>query len=388
MLPLPFAPFIDRSQDYPDLHRANEGTQSFAGSRNKPTVSSLTTQNASTFKEQDRENNHKSAAKENPKVVFSLQGQQSSQQRRRVLGGNIHSPMTPTGLVSTTTTSRSSNWFELAVKAKAASLREAQRKMSTPASLPTEAPAEEQAGSSSKAGDSAATLEDVEMQAPQGPASGSPPSPSPAVNILASSEPTAPTETQPAVAVAAQAPSPLAGGLVGASSSTASDAPPAQNIATAAATAFTQPPIIATLLTPNTSRNVPLEGDELRTEVMGPPPTLPADPAYPPLIPALTDVPVQAPNPKRRGPSTAANGTQRKPAPQQAPADFVPPVNANGKMPFALFQTLKKTPAESSKDSTDAHRSQRYVDTVHFASQEVPPDFHLVHVRLEKLGRA
>ncbi|SPO22971.1 uncharacterized protein UTRI_01649 [Ustilago trichophora] len=282
--------------------------------------------------------------------------------------------MTPTGLVSTTTTSRSSNWFELAVKAKAASLREAQRKMSTPASLPTEAQVEEQAGSSSKAEDSAAALEDVEMQAPQGPASGSAPSPSPAVTITASSEPIEPTETQPADAVAAQAPSPLAGGLVGASSSKASDTRSAQNIATAAATAVTQPPTIAALLTPNTSRNVPLEGDELRTEVMGPPPTLPADPAYPPLNPALTDVPLQPPNPKRRGPSTAANGTQRKPAPPQAPADFVPPVNANGKMPFVLFQTLKKTPAESSKSSTDAHRSQSEATSGDVADTTKPAD--------------
>ncbi|SPO24683.1 uncharacterized protein UTRI_01649_B [Ustilago trichophora] len=285
--------------------------------------------------------------------------------------------MTPTGLVSTTTTSRSSNWFELAVKAKAASLREAQRQMSTPASLPTETPTEEQAGSSLKAGNSATSLEDVEMQAPQEPASASAASPSPDASIKASSETSAPTETQPVAAVSAQAPSPLAGGLVGASSRTTSDAPPAQKIATAAAVATatgTQPPIITALLTPSTSRNVPLEGDELRTEVMGPPPTLPADSAYPPLNPVLTDVPIQAPNPKRRGPSTAANGTQRKAALPQAPADFVPPVNANGKMPFALFQTLKKTPAESSQDSTDAHRSQSESTSGDVANTTKPAD--------------
>ncbi|KAJ1028768.1 hypothetical protein NDA16_001933 [Ustilago loliicola] len=91
---------------------------------------------------------------------------------------------------------------------------------------------------------------------------------------------------------------------------------------------------------------------------MGPPPSLPADPAYPPLNPVLTDTPAPVQNPKRRAPTTAANGTSRKPVPLQAPDDFVPPTNRNGKMPYALFQTVKKIPAAGAKDSTYAHASQ------------------------------
>ncbi len=55
------------------------------------------------------------------------------QHRRRVLTESNHSLMTPTGLVSTSASPLPPNWFELAVKARTAALRESQRKMSAPA---------------------------------------------------------------------------------------------------------------------------------------------------------------------------------------------------------------------------------------------------------------
>lgn len=346
MLPSPSTPSIDSPNHDRRLHRASQDTQSFVRSRNNPASRESATQHTLN---DDRENDRESTSRTSAKDLTSLH-EQAQSNRRGVLVGSNSSLMTPTGLVSTTATTRPSNWYELAVKSRAATLREAQRKMSTPPSLPTQSSAEAQ--TTSPKADESAPSQDVVTAA----SSTTVPEPvsAPAAEPTAKTEPITPTQTQPVQS--AEVISPLAGGLVGASSSTASD-DTSQKIAHVASSS--QPQLIPALLASSTNRDQPLEGDELRTEVMGPPPTLPTDLAYPPLNPVASDAPVQAPNPKRRGTSSAASAASRKQAPTQAPADFVAPVNVNGKMPFALFQTVKKAPAELNKDLTNANRSQK-----------------------------
>nr|CDI52373.1 phd zn-finger protein [Melanopsichium pennsylvanicum 4] len=252
--------------------------------------------------------------------------------------------MTPTGLISTKTSSLPPNWFELAVKSKAAELREAHRKMSTTSSLPTEIQSEEQVASSSTCPQSAPAQDaDQEM---------------PAIKSEPIQQPLSRADAQLAAkSEATSSSAPLAGGLVSAQISAAPEAP-AAGICAAVSTVQQQPMESAAPSLASTSSNPSLEGDALRTEVMGPPPTLPADPAYPPLNPVVTDVWVHAPAPKRRGPNTLANGTHKKAPPTVAPADFTPPTNRNGKMPYALFQTIKKVPADAAKSSGISVRSQ------------------------------
>ncbi|KAN0063355.1 hypothetical protein ACQY0O_004521 [Thecaphora frezii] len=72
----------------------------------------------------------------------------------------------------------------------------------------------------------------------------------------------------------------------------------------------------------------------LQTEVMGPPPQLPQDAAYPPLDPmAEYVVPVASGNKKK----PAAPPPMRPPPPQ----DYVAPVGPHGKMPFGLALAVK-----------------------------------------------
>lgn len=259
--------------------------------------------------------------------------------------------MTPTNLVSMSAPSLPSNWYELAIKARTNALRESQQRTAALVSLPSEPAAQDPSAPASN-------LEDGATQqngAPEASTASEPmplPKKEPLVNSLA------PTKTLPITTAEASQPSqPLAGGLVSVSST---NDPETSTQDAITATSTTQQPIIATLSNTSISRGPQLEVDALRTEVMGPPPSLPVDPCYPPLDPMVTDVPAPAPNPKRRGAASAVNGTQRKPVPAQAPADFVPPTNMNGKMPFALFQTVKKgTSAESNKNPALAAQAER-----------------------------
>lgn len=149
----------------------------------------------------------------------------------------------------------------------------------------------------------------------------------------------------------------LAGGLVSAPS-TISPEPSAEQ-GSASVLSHLQQPAIAALSAKSLAVSAVPECDKLRTEVMGPPPSLPGDPDYPPFNPEATLTQAPAPVPKRRVPSSAVNGAQRKIAPPQPPSDFVAPTNINGKMPFALFQTVKKAvPAGSPNTITDAQRSR------------------------------
>lgn len=284
--------------------------------------------------------------------------QQQAQKHREVLSRSVQSPMTPTGLVSTTTASLPSNWLELAIKGRTAALREAQRNMSSP----TTSPAKEAA-----VNNVAAPHSPLQSAAPQKVAQQA----IPAVKTEPETEALPPTDARvdSATAAVASAAAPLAGGLVGAESSSApheAASPSSVSNDAFAPSASTQKGPIAALLSAPTPRAASTEEEALRTEVMGPPPSLPADPAYPPLNPVITDHVVHAPAPKRRGPNNSANGTQRKTAPVQAPADFEAPRNLNGKMPYALFQTIKKAPtteqAKSTIDMQPSQSQQRYVN--------------------------
>ncbi|CCF53643.1 hypothetical protein NDA11_004922 [Ustilago hordei] len=194
----------------------------------------------------------------------------------------------------------------------------------------------------------------------------------PVVKVEPLAEPLLPAETLQLVAVdepiSTVTAAPLAARLIGSASSNtapeltstsdAASTAAATNFAAPASAATPAPNTIAALSAPTSSSSARPEGDALRTEIMGPPPSLPADPAYPPLNPVLTDMPAPVPNPKRRAPTTAANGTSSKTTSLQAPDDFVPPTNLNGKMPYALFQTVKKAFAPGSKSPADPHASQ------------------------------
>lgn len=78
--------------------------------------------------------------------------------------------------------------------------------------------------------------------------------------------------------------------------------------------------------------------DNLRTEVLGPPPSLPNDIAYWPLNPAPLEVPLPVLQNKKKG---ATNNAKQKILPRKDAADYDAPSNLNGKMPFALYQTIK-----------------------------------------------
>lgn len=262
--------------------------------------------------------------------------------------------MTPTGLVSTPAPSLPPNWYELAIKARTATLRESQHKMSTPASVASEAASEGQTAPISNQ-DGGPVRADA-LEAPKMPV------PAPETSLVPKAEAVveplaltdAPSATEASSEPASQA---LAGGLV--SGPGPNDSEPSAVQETAPAVSVIDQPVVAALSTKSDGHSAP-DGDPLRTEIMGPPPSLPADSAYPPLNPVASDMPAPAPIPKRRGPAAAVNGTQRKAAPSQAPADFVPPTNINGKMPFALFQTVKKAaPADPAQAITDADRSRR-----------------------------
>lgn len=262
--------------------------------------------------------------------------------------------MSPTGLVHPTISSYPPNWKELVAKGRAERLLSVQRKMSTPSSHGTEVPAERQAATSS-----------ISPAAPATQAESSAAWPAVKTEPESGSVALALRETQSAaVADALLSSDQLAGGLVGASKGTAPESSAQEPAAVAAvaapdATVAVQAQSNATPAASSDAGEVVSEGEALRTEVMGPPPTLPADPGYPPLNPVLMDPALQAPLQKRRGTSAATNGTQRKAGPVQAPADFVPPANLNGKMPYALFQTIKRSNTEPS--TTNNVLSKRYV---------------------------
>ncbi|EST07480.2 Zinc finger, PHD-finger [Kalmanozyma brasiliensis GHG001] len=257
--------------------------------------------------------------------------------------------MTPTGLVSTPAPSLPSNWYELAIKARTAALRDSQRNMSAPASIPSDTASEAQVDTTSRDQDAAAP-QPAAIQCADAPIDV--PESTPEVKMEPIVEPLLQPDTlrQP-TAEASLSNQPLAGGLVGESSSAAPES--AAPAAVASTSSVTQP-IISALANTSASRSPPSEGaDALRTEIMGPPPSLPADPAYPPLNPVISDAPVIAPtNHKRKG-TTGVNGTQRKSSALQAPVDYVAPTNINGKMPYALFQTIKRTSPVSGKASTE-----------------------------------
>ncbi|TKY86657.1 hypothetical protein EX895_004297 [Sporisorium graminicola] len=271
--------------------------------------------------------------------------------------------MTPTNLVSMSAPSLPSNWYELAIKARTAALRESQQRASALSSAPSETEAQDPRDTTPNL-ENVATHQNGVIETPTAT------SPIPVPKTEPVDESLARTETLSTATAEASYPSQLlAGGLVGVSGTNGHEASTHNAIT---ATPTTQQPIIAALASTGTNRGSPLEGDALRTEVMGPPPSLPADPAYPPLNPVIADVQAPAPNTKRRGGSASAiNGTQRKPSPPQAPADFIPPTNLNGKMPFALFQTVKKdTPAESSKSPAPAAPAEQVAQVAQATSAD------------------
>lgn len=350
MLPHPFAPFPDRVNQDQNVQSAVAG----CSTRRKPEGKIPTAFTPNCENECQSTN---STSSSNAVVSSNAKQRQLLPQRiREVPKEGNNRPMTPTNLVSMSAPSLPSNWYELAIKARTNALRESQQRTAALVSLPSEPAAQDPSAPASN-------LEDGATQqngAPEASTASEPmplPKKEPLVNSLA------PTKTLPITTAEASQPSqPLAGGLVSVSST---NDPETSTQDAITATSTTQQPIIATLSNTSISRGPQLEVDALRTEVMGPPPSLPVDPCYPPLDPMVTDVPAPAPNPKRRGAASAVNGTQRKPVPAQAPADFVPPTNMNGKMPFALFQTVKKgTSAESNKNpalAAQAERTQRYV---------------------------
>lgn len=356
MLPRPFAPGIDTSQDTRSLRGTHQARQAFSNGRIE--------QEASASTEDSENRNAHTSASPPPKISSSSTQSQDPQlqHRRGVLTESNHGLMTPTGLVSTSASPLPPNWFELAVKARTAALRESQRKMSAPAaSTQSEVVAAQAEAAPSLGPEDAPSFQNATPQTSAAPAQATDTLPAlktePIVESL--SLPDAP----PAARAETLLDQPMAGGLVSASSTdgTAPSAPDAS-----APTSSASAPIIAALTNTTASRSTPPDGaDALRTEVMGPPPSLPADPAYPPLNPVLSDAPAPAPtNPKRRGAASAVNGAQRKAAALQAPSDYVPPSNLNGKMPYALFQTVKKTspvPDKASAEAPGAERSNRYV---------------------------
>ncbi|GAC96480.1 hypothetical protein PHSY_004060 [Pseudozyma hubeiensis SY62] len=275
-------------------------------------------------------------------------------QDRGVLVESNHNLMTPTGLVSTPAPSLPPNWYELAIKARTATLREAQHKMSTPAPVPSEAASEGQTASISNEDGGTVRADALEgsKEPVLAPETSLVPKAEPVVEPLALTD--APSATEASAEQPSQA---LAGGLV--SGPGPNDSEPSAVQEMAPASSVIDQTVVAALSAKTLDHAAP-DGDPLRTEIMGPPPSLPADSAYPPLNPVASDTPAPAPIPKRRGPAAAVNGTQRKAAPSQAPADFVPPTNINGKMPYALFQTVKKTaPTDSPQANVDVDRSRR-----------------------------
>ncbi|KAJ9478411.1 Transcriptional regulatory protein RCO1 [Pseudozyma hubeiensis] len=302
-----------------------------------------------------RENDHFAVGTTSSKPAISSRTQNLQaqlQQDRGVLVESNRNLMTPTGLVSTPAPSLPPNWYELAIKARTATLRESQHKMSTPSSVASEAASEGQTAPISNQ-DGGPVRADA-LEAPKMPV------PAPEISLVPKAEPVveplalthAPLATEASSEPPSQA---LAGGLV---SSPGPNYEPSAVQETAPASSVIDQPVVAALSTKSDGHSAP-DGDPLRTEIMGPPPSLPADFGYPPLNPVASDMPAPAPVAKRRGPAAAVNGTQRKTAPLQAPADFVPPTNINGKMPFALFQTVKKAaPADPAQAITDADRSR------------------------------
>lgn len=351
MHPVPFGLHIDKDTGRYDEHRAS----SLIEDHRLDKAHRVNKQGSDAFDE-DRENNIALIGNITANGVGSPD-QQRPRQTRGVLQGSVNSSMTPTGLVSTSASSLPSNWVNLALKGRTEALRERQRKMSNPSSQPAEQAAAPAAAASQSEQQFAASQQVSTSQV------------APAIKAEPLTEPLSPADASQAADVAEPSSTsmsaPLAGGLVGlcerstAIELTATDDAPASTampISVPASASIPAPTTIAALSSATSTQNARSEGDALRTEIMGPPPSLPVDPAYPPLNSVLTDTPVLAPNPKRRSPTTAANGTLRKPAPLQAPDDFVPPTNLNGKMPYALFQTVKKTPPAGTKDS-----SRRYV---------------------------
>ncbi|SPO43915.1 uncharacterized protein PSANT_01600 [Moesziomyces antarcticus] len=275
-----------------------------------------------------------------------------------VLADSPSTPMTPTRLVSTTAPPIPHNWLELALKGRAAALREAQRK-SAPSSLPADmqqAPVTDPptAGTSMQTD----AVQDAATQQSSGVKT------EPDVDM----EATAATLTAPPTEGFLHDGA-LAGGLVSASSSP----PPAPSTnSPEISVAAVQPPPMAALAL--ASQNAPAASgpEALRTEIMGPPPSLPTDPAYPPLNPVATEIIAPPTASKRRGPAPAANGAARRSDPIQAPADFDTPTNLNGKMPYALFQTVQKSaiPASKSAQTTLAAQRESTADDAAAAGQQ------------------
>lgn len=189
--------------------------------------------------------------------------------------------MTTQEAVSTFAPSTPSNWFELAVLGKSISLREAQRQMSLPNGPSAHGP------SSSTGG--------------------------PATSYFSLQKSAASPDTSQAPAESAPA--------EGSKNETSKGQ---QNV----------PPF---LLAPSATAG--LSGsDALRTEVLGPPPRLPNDNAYWPLDPAPLEVPLPVLQGKKKGTALSA---KQKPVPTELAPDFTAPDSINGKMPFALYQTIK-----------------------------------------------
>ncbi|PWZ00774.1 hypothetical protein BCV70DRAFT_100810 [Testicularia cyperi] len=231
----------------------------------------------------------------------------------------ILSPHTP----STATT----DWFELAVLGRSMALREAKRAMASPAGL----------GSGEEASSSASKCE-------AGPASASS-SARPAASHAFTNDSTMPSHA-------------LANGDTLAPPHVSSQAAQQTSLPAALRTAMQKPAI---------SNG---DADILRTEVMGPPPRLPNDPAYPPLNPRLEDVTQQPPAPKRRAPTSQAN---RRASPLHAPADFQAPTNINGKMPYALFHKLQQAQQSQTPTQPVAQVKTEPNDALELATFSTPP---------------
>lgn len=190
--------------------------------------------------------------------------------------------MTTQEPVSTFAPSTPSNWFEVAVLGKTIALREAQRQMSLPNGPPAH-------GSSPSEGGPGASCD-----------------------------------------------SPQRTGASTASSRTTPGTAPAD--ASKGDTSNGQQDVPSVLLAPSATVGLS-ESDALRTEVLGPPPRLPNDNAYWPLNPAPVEAPLPVLQNKKKG--TALNAKQKASQTEQA-ADFTAPSSINGKMPFALYQTVKE----------------------------------------------
>ncbi|EPQ26491.1 uncharacterized protein PFL1_05813 [Pseudozyma flocculosa PF-1] len=112
-------------------------------------------------------------------------------------------------------------------------------------------------------------------------------------------------------------------------------------------------PAAATAPADSASSDLSLSGlAGLQTEVMGPPPQLPQDAAYPPLDPMaeyLVPVPV---------------GNKKKPAappPMRptAPEDYVAPVGRHGKMPYGLALAVQEAEAKKSSKAKQPQPQQQ-----------------------------